>query len=84
MKSSVGERGQIVIPKQIRDRLRLEKGMILEVETSGDDGAIVLRPIRKRRKDWRDWIGVFAGDKLTQKYLRDKKKEKEKEVRWIE
>ena len=45
MKSIVGERGQVVIPMQIRDRLGLEKGMILEVETSGDDGTIVLRPI---------------------------------------
>ena len=77
MKSSVGERGQVVIPKEIRDRLGLEKGMILEVETSGDDGAIVLRPIRKRRKDWRDWIGAFEGQKLTKEYLREKEKEKE-------
>ena len=82
MKSIVGERGQVVMPMQIRDRLGLEKGMILEVETNGDDGTIVLRPIRKRRKDWRDWVGAFEGEKLTQKYLRDKKKEKEKEIKW--
>jgi len=45
MKSLIGARGQVVIPKQIRDRHGFEKGMILEVETSGDDGTIVLRPI---------------------------------------
>lgn len=31
MKSIIGERGQIVIPKQIRDRLGLEKGVVMEV-----------------------------------------------------
>ncbi len=82
MKSIVGERGQIVIPKQIRERLGLEKGMVLEVETTIDDNVIVLRPIRKKRKDWKDWIGAFEKEGLVKEYLKDKKSEKEKERKW--
>jgi AbrB family looped-hinge helix DNA binding protein len=82
MKSIVGERGQIVIPKQIREKLGLEKGTILEVETTGDDNSIVLRPMRKKRKDWREWIGIFEGEGLIREYLKEKKKEKEKESKW--
>jgi len=82
MKSVVGERGQVVIPKQIREKLGLEKGTILEVETTGDNNSIVLRPMRKRRKDWREWIGIFEGEELIREYLKEKKKEKEKESKW--
>jgi AbrB family looped-hinge helix DNA binding protein len=83
MKTIIGERGQIVIPKEIRDKLRLEKGMILNVETSGDNDSIVLRPMRKKKKGWREWIGTFEGEGLIREYLTDKKKEKERENRWI-
>jgi AbrB family looped-hinge helix DNA binding protein len=79
MKSTVGERGQVVIPKEIkeiRDRLGLEKGTILEVETAGEDNLIILRPLKKRRKDWREWIGTFEGKGLIRGYLEDKKKER--------
>lgn len=82
MKSIIGERGQIVIPKQIREKLGLERGTILEVETSGDDNLIVLRPMRKKRKDWREWIGTYEEEGLTREYLEAKKKEKEKETKW--
>lgn len=83
MKSIVGERGQIVIPKQIRERLGLEKGMVLEVETTKDDNVILLKPTRKKRRDWRDWIGAFQKEGLVKEYLKDKKSDKEKERKWI-
>jgi len=82
MKSIIGERGQIVIPKQIRDKLGLERGTILEVETTGDGNLIVLRPMRKKRKDWREWIGTLEGEGLIREYLKEKKKEKAKESKW--
>ncbi len=83
MKSIVGERGQIVIPKQIRERLGLEKGMVLEVEITRDDNAIVLKPAGKKRRDWTDWIGAFQKERLVEEYLKDKKSDKKKERRWI-
>ncbi len=40
---SVGEKGQIVIPKKIRDNFRIKKGVkLLRVENKG---AIVIKPI---------------------------------------
>ncbi len=83
MKSIVGERGQIVIPKQIRERLGLEKGMVLEVETTKNDDAIMLKPTRKKRRDWTDWIGAFQEEGLVEEYLKDKKSDKKKERKWI-
>ncbi len=41
MKTVVGERGQITIPKRIRDRLGIRAGQRLEVEER--DGTIVAR-----------------------------------------
>ncbi|HWP91861.1 MAG TPA: AbrB/MazE/SpoVT family DNA-binding domain-containing protein [Thermodesulfobacteriota bacterium] len=82
MKSTVGERGQVVIPKEIRDRLGLEKGTILEVETAGEDNLIVLRPLKKRKRHWREWIGTFKGKGLIREYLADKKKERERDKKW--
>jgi len=76
MKSIIGERGQLVIPKQIRDRLGLEKGTVLDVETTLDNKVIRLRPIRMKRKGWREWIGTFEGEGLIREYLKDKKKHK--------
>ncbi len=81
MKSVVGERGQIVIPKKIRERLRLEKGTLLDVDTTDDNTTILIKPLRKKRSDWREWIGAFEGEKLTEEYIREKKNEKEREKR---
>jgi AbrB family looped-hinge helix DNA binding protein len=41
MKATVGERGQITIPKPLRDRLGIRPGM--EVELSEEPGRLVLR-----------------------------------------
>ncbi len=41
MEVSVAERGQITLPKQVRDALGLTKGSVLKVELEG--GRIVLR-----------------------------------------
>ena len=79
MKSIIGERGQLVIPKQIRERLGLEKGTILEVETTADNRLIQLKPIRIKRRDWREWIGAFEEEGLIKEYLKLKKKEIERE-----
>lgn len=46
MNLRIDKAGRIVLPKNIRDRLRLRAGSSLEIE-EGPDG-IVLRPIGKR------------------------------------
>lgn len=42
---SIDKAGRIVIPKPVRDELRLEPGDSLELSTSGDQ--ITLRPVRE-------------------------------------
>lgn len=41
MEATVSERGQITLPKAVRDALGLSKGAVLKVELSG--GTIILR-----------------------------------------
>ncbi|RPI20124.1 MAG: AbrB/MazE/SpoVT family DNA-binding domain-containing protein [Acidobacteria bacterium] len=45
MKSVVSERGQITIPKQIRDRLGLKQG--LEIEFEARDGLLIGRKVAR-------------------------------------
>lgn len=44
----MGERGQVVIPKEIRDRLKLTSGAQLMV-MQRDDGPIMLIPVEQMR-----------------------------------
>jgi AbrB family looped-hinge helix DNA binding protein len=45
--TKVSAKGQVVIPKAVRDELAWPEGTRLRVETVG--GAVTLRPIRSRR-----------------------------------
>jgi len=53
MEATVAERGQITLPKAVRDALGLTKGMVLKVELDG--GRIVLR------KDVKDALSRARG-----------------------
>ena len=48
MKATVSTKGQIVIPKEIRDHHRLSAGSRVEVEDRGD--VIILRPTRPAKR----------------------------------
>lgn len=73
MKTLVSERGQVVIPKKIRETAHIEKGDELEIDVRGD--SIVLRPIRRfKAKRWRDYAGISEG--VVEGHLKDRKKEK--------
>jgi AbrB family looped-hinge helix DNA binding protein len=57
----VGPKGQVVIPKRLRDAIGLEPGD--EVEFSLLDGkAVRVEPAG----DWRRWKGAFAGRRLIE------------------
>ena len=43
MEATVAERGQITLPKAVRDALGLTKGTLLKVELDVDGGRIILR-----------------------------------------
>lgn len=46
MPHTVSEKGQVTIPKQLRDRLGIVAGT--ELEFSEDDGRLVARKVRRR------------------------------------
>jgi AbrB family looped-hinge helix DNA binding protein len=76
--------GRIVLPKPLRDELRLEAGDTLEVETSSDE--ITLRPTRghaQLRKKHGIWV-YRSGEPLSQatvnKTLRDVREERENQI----
>jgi AbrB family looped-hinge helix DNA binding protein len=57
--------GRVVLPKNIRDELRLEPGDSLELDSAGD--TVSLRPVRSAtplRKERGVWV-FRTGDKLT-------------------
>jgi AbrB family looped-hinge helix DNA binding protein len=73
MKTLLSERGQVVIPKKIRDSIHINKGDELEIEVQGD--AIVLKPLKRfKARKWQDYAGI--GEGIVAAHLRDKKKEK--------
>lgn len=76
MKTLVSERGQVVIPKKIRETVHIGKGDELEIEVVGD--TVVLKPIRRfKANKWQDYAGI--GEGVVDAHLRDKKKEKNNE-----
>ncbi len=73
MKTLMSERGQVVIPKKIRDTVHINKGDELEIEVVG--GAVVLKPLRRfKARKWQDYAGI--GEGLVAAHLKDRKKEK--------
>jgi looped-hinge helix DNA binding domain, AbrB family len=46
MKAVVSEKGQVTIPKQLRDRLGIEPGQ--ELDFTDEDGRLVARKVRAR------------------------------------
>jgi AbrB family looped-hinge helix DNA binding protein len=76
MKTLVSGKGQVVIPKPIREAIPLHKGDELEIELR--DKVIILKPLKRFQADkWQDYIGI--GEGIVDKFLKDKKKEREKE-----
>lgn len=76
MKTLVSERGQIVIPKKIREALNVQKGDEFDVELV--DGSIVLKTVKRfKARTWRDYAGL--GEGLVDSHIKEKKAEKEKE-----
>ena len=51
----MSSKGQIAIPKALRERLHLREGVELSLDVHGEE--LVLRKLVKR--DWRRWSGRF-------------------------
>jgi AbrB family looped-hinge helix DNA binding protein len=78
---TIDKAGRIVLPKPIRQELRIEPGDTFEVETLGDE--IKLRPVRRQAKVWKErGIWVFStGESVTaetvNKLIRDVRNERD-------
>ena len=70
---TVSSKGQISIPKSLRERLKLAKGTRLNVEV--DRGRIIL----SKPSDWRSLRGIAAGTDLLKSHQADKEWERRSE-----
>ena len=77
----ISERGQVVIPKEIREQLGLERGQLLEVEES--EGAILMRPRMMQTGSspaggWRAWRGALEGSGALEELEAEQRREVER------
>lgn len=67
MRVKVSSKGQIVIPKEIREKLGIDKGTVLNIRLDGKK--IILEAVQEPPKE----IFVAAGSEITDKILRETK-----------
>lgn len=67
----ISSRGQVTLPKEIRDRLGLTEGDCLTVRVEGD--AIILRKVLKG--SWREWDSRLKGSNLLVDLTDDRRRE---------
>ena len=70
---TLSSKGQIAIPKAVRDRLNLEEGTKLTLEVRGPEIVLSKEPA------WRKLRGSGAGRNLMGTFVRFKKEERERE-----
>lgn len=68
---TVSSKGQIAIPKAVREKMGLKEGTKLSLSVQGR--SIVLR--RAGLRDWRSWQGRFKGARLDQDLARQHRRE---------
>ena len=73
IKVTVSSKGQIAIPKAIRDALNLSEGAKLTLEVRGRDIVLSKEPA------WRKLQGTGAGRELMNTFATVKKQERERE-----
>jgi len=71
LKAHVSSRGQVALPKAVREQLGLEEGASLTVRVVGDE--VILR--KAPAGSWREWEGRFQGSNLLADLTRSRRKE---------
>ncbi|WP_338824777.1 hypothetical protein MHOCP_03620 [Moorella humiferrea] len=70
----LSSKGQLVLPKNIRDKLALQRGGELKIELV--EGKIILEPVSKETKSgWRRWGGALRGSRVLEEHLIEHKLE---------
>ncbi len=74
---STSNRGQIVIPKEVRKRLKLLPGKKLLIKVEGDHA--ILRPLPDNPVDY--YCGFLTGEgSLTEALMEEREKDREREA----
>jgi AbrB family looped-hinge helix DNA binding protein len=63
-KATISSKGQIAIPKAIRERLNLKEGTEVSIDVHGE--ALVMKRLVRNHPDWRTMQGMVQGESLTQ------------------
>jgi len=71
IKTTISSKGQIAIPKAVRERLNLKAGTEISIDVQGE-GLVIKRFVRSY-PDWRTMRGMFRGADLL-KDLADERK----------
>ena len=79
----LSSKGQIVLPREIREALGLQKGSLLRIEVVGN--TVVLTPTAGEGlpspQEWRSWRGTLRGAGLLQELLNEHRREREQDAR---
>ena len=71
LKARLSSRGQLALPKEVRDQLGLGEGTCLTVRVEGDE--VILR--KALAGDWREWEGRFKGSDLLADLEKNRRRE---------
>ena len=76
--TTVSSKGQVVIPRHLRERHRLTSGTRLEISETND--GLVLSPIKRARRaagqaTWRSLRGVAKGTDALKQHLAEHRRE---------
>ena len=71
MKARLSSRGQVALPKAVRDQLGLTEGDRLTVRVEADE--VILR--KSAEGSWREWEGRFKGSDLLKDLARERRRE---------
>ena len=69
--ATISSKGQIAIPKAIRDRLNLKAGTEVVIDVQGE--ALVMKRLVREFPDWRTMEGMVPGEESLTKALEEER-----------
>jgi AbrB family looped-hinge helix DNA binding protein len=76
---TVSSKGQIVLPKDLREELEIREGDSLEVQREGDELHLRRLSSPSPPADWRAWRGILEGSGALEDHLREHREALERE-----
>jgi AbrB family looped-hinge helix DNA binding protein len=77
-RATISSKGQIAIPKAVRERLNLRAGMEVSLDVQGE--AVVMKRLFRNLPDWRTMQGMAqGGESLTQALEAERRSELDRE-----